>query len=150
VRHRCCSLYDTQDGTAAVPRFFDEPTVVPDFATVDDAENFLVEITRRVGFGELDVQAGLDLSSMTKNWINAKYGREELQIKLAAQGGGSDQHITISGGLPNLPGCNIIGLGGEEPPRMNGHNGPVIEHANADAPALTESANSEAQEPEQP
>ena len=48
-------------GTAAVPRFLDEPTVVPDFATVDDAEQFLVEITRRVGLGELDVQLGLDL-----------------------------------------------------------------------------------------
>ena len=65
----------------------------------------------------------------------------EAQLKqIAAQGGGSEQQITITGGLPPLPGCNIIGLGGEEPPpRVNGHNGhgPVIDHQ--DTPALKDS-----------
>jgi hypothetical protein len=90
-----------------------------------------------VGRGELDFQAGLDLSAMTKNWIDVKYSREELQLKLAVQNGGADQQITITGGLPSLPGCNIIGMGGEEPPpRVNGHNGQVIDHA--EPPVLTE------------
>jgi hypothetical protein len=59
--------------------------VVPDFTSIDEAENYLAEIPRRVGRGELDFQAGLDLSAMTKNWIDAKYAREELQLKLAAR-----------------------------------------------------------------
>jgi hypothetical protein len=45
--------------------------------------------------------------------------------------------------MPALPGTNIIGLGGEEaPPRVNGHSGHVIDHA--DPPALAEAAQSEA------
>ena len=68
--------------------------MLPEFTYIEEAENFLAELTRRVGCGELDFQAGLDLSAMTKNWIDAKYAREELQLKLTAQGGGSEQHIT--------------------------------------------------------
>lgn len=34
--------------TAPTPRFIEEPTVVPDFTSVDDAKNYLAEIPRRV------------------------------------------------------------------------------------------------------
>ena len=47
------------------------------------------------------------------------------------------QQIHITGGLPALPGTNIIGMGGEEhTPQVNGHNGHVIDHV--EPPALTD------------
>ena len=54
------SYKHSKRSTAPTPRFIEEPTVVPDFTSVDDAENYLAEIPRRVGRGELDFQAGLD------------------------------------------------------------------------------------------
>lgn len=47
--------------------------------------------------------------------------------KLAAQGGTGDQTIRIEGGLPALPGTNVIM--NETALGMNGHNGhPAIDH----------------------
>jgi hypothetical protein len=93
--------------TAPTPRYIEEPVVVPQFTSIEQAEEYLAEIPRRVGQGELDFQSGLDLSTLTKNWIDAKYTREELQLKIAAHGGIGEQRITIRGGLSPLPGTNI-------------------------------------------
>jgi hypothetical protein len=116
--------------TAPTPRYIDEPVVVPQFTCIEEAENYLAEIPRRVGQGKLDFQSGLDLSTLTKNWIDAKYAREELQLKLAVHNGiGGEQRITVHGGLPTLPGCENLIM-----PVLNGNeiNGEVI-HA-LDAP----------------
>ena len=51
-----------------------------------------------VGRGELDSQTALELSTLTKNWFDSIYARQEYEIKLAAQGGGSEQTIRILGG----------------------------------------------------
>jgi hypothetical protein len=61
---------------------------------------------------------------------------EELKLKLAAAGGGSEMNIHIIGGLPELPGTNVImphmnGVNGQGH-ELNGH-GPVID---ADKPAI--------------
>jgi hypothetical protein len=117
--------------TAPTPRFIEDPTVVPEFTSIEQAENFLAEIPRVVGRGELDFQAGLDLSAMTKNWIDAQYAREELRLKIASQGGGAEQHIVISGGMPIMPGLENVIMPGQEPTNshaLNGNRGPVIEH----------------------
>jgi hypothetical protein len=111
-------------GVIPVARFIPDQIEVPDFQTVAQAEAYLASIPVLFGKGEIDSQSALELSQLTKNWLDAIYARQDYELKVQAQGGGSEQHITISGGLPSLPGCNIIGLGGEEhTPRMNGHNG---------------------------
>jgi hypothetical protein len=123
--------------TKHTPQFVPDQIEVPTFNTVQEAEAYLAHIPVLLGRGELDSQTALELSQLTKNWLDSIYARQEYEIKLAAQGGGSEQTIRVTGGLPPLSGCNIIGMGGEEPPpRVNGHNGQVIDHA--EPPALTE------------
>jgi hypothetical protein len=139
-------MFHSKRGTLPAPRFFPEQIEVPVFNTVQEAEAYLAHIPVLLGKGELDSQSALELSQLTKNWLDAIYARREYDLKLQAQGGGDQQTIRIEGGLPQLPGTNVIGLGGEPaPPRVNGHNGhgPVIDHT--DTPALNESLPSEAQ-----
>ena len=136
----------SNDATKPTPRFVPEPIEVPVFQSIDQAEDFLNDLSVRLGRGELDSQSALELGSLIKQWINSRRADQELNLKIAAQGGGSDQTIRIEGGMPQLPGTNIIGLGGEEaPPRVNGHNGHVIDHQEPPAlDAATESTQSEA------
>ena len=85
-----------------------------------------------LGRGELDSQSALELSTLTKTWLDAIYAHQEYDLKLQAQGGGADTVIRIEGGLPALPGTNVImddtALG-----RVNGNNGKVIDHAPNDS-----------------
>jgi hypothetical protein len=114
-------------GTLPAPRFVPDQIEVPTFNTVQEAEAYLAHIPVLLGRGELDSQSALELSTLTKNWLDAIYAHQEYDLKLQAQGGGADTVIRIEGGLPPLPGTNVImddtALG------MNGHNGHVIEHA---------------------
>jgi hypothetical protein len=121
-------------GTVPSPRFLSEQIEVPQFTSITQAEDYLASIPVLLAKGEIDSQTALELSTLTKNRLDAIYARQDYDLKLAAQGGGAEQNIRIEGGLPQLPGTNIIGLGGEEPPpRVNGHNGhgPVIDHSDA-------------------
>jgi hypothetical protein len=132
--------------TKPTPRFVPEQIEVPTFNTVQEAEAYLAHIPALLGRGELDSQTALELSTLTKNWLDAIYARQDYELKLQGQGGGAEQQITITGGLPSLPGCNIIGMGGEEhTPRVNGHNGAVIDHQ--EPATAIESVPSEASEP---
>ena len=106
-----------------MPRFLDTPINVPEFTSIDQAENFLADLPQRVGRGELDFQSGLDLSTLTRNWLSARHEREELQLKIEHQGGPRDQTIRLEGGLPALPGTDIIMP--ERPQDLNGH---TIDH----------------------
>ena len=137
VRHRCCSLYDNMTlkmGTAAAPRYLEEQVEVPDFQTVAQAEAYLAHIPVLLGKGEINSQSALELSTLTKNWLDAIYAHQEYDLKLAAQGGGTDTTIRIEGGLPPLPGTNINmsnepSLNGQHVQAINGGgSGPVIEH----------------------
>ena len=132
---------------APTPRFVPEPIEVPAFTSITQAEDYLASIPVLLGKGEINSQSALELSTLTKNWLDAIYARQDYDLKLQAQGGGSEQTIHITGGLPPLSGCNIIGMGGEEhTPQVNGHsNGHVIDH---EAPRpLTKSIQSEGGEP---
>ena len=133
-------------GTLQAPRYVEDAIAIPDFTNIQDAQNFLADIARRSGAGELELQSALDISTLVKNWILSITAQDEYQLKLQAQGGGSDTTIRIEGGLPPLPGTNV-NMAKEPTLQMNGHNGhgPVIDHT--DTPALTESVSSEAQEP---
>ena len=56
-------------GTSVAPRFVDEFIPVPDFTNVQEAQNFLADIARRAGGGELELQCANDISNLVKNWI---------------------------------------------------------------------------------
>jgi hypothetical protein len=105
-------------GALVPPRFIGEPVQVPEFQSTEDAEKFLADLPRRVGLGELDFQSGLDLSTLTRNWISACYEREELQLKIADHGGPTNQVIEIRGGLPVMPGHEDLIM-----PNLNGAHG---------------------------
>ena len=111
---------------------------MPKFETVEDAERFLGNIPSLVNDGQLDRDLAQEYSTLTKNWIDAKYARDELRLKMAqANAGDQEQVIRIEGGLPPLPGTNVIF------PQLNGHKLPEI-------PAPSHSPASEVQAPPPP
>ena len=69
-----------------------------------------------VANGQLDFQSGLELTTMVKAWVDTQYDRSEYELKLANSTGTGDTTIKIEGGLPPLPGTNVI-----MPPKINGH-----------------------------
>jgi hypothetical protein len=130
-------------GTVPAPRFLSDPVVVPSFTSVTHAEDYLASIPVLLGRGELDSQSALELSTLTKNWLDAIYAHQEYDLKLLASNGGTDIAIRIEGGMPALPGTNINMA---KEPSLNGFtNGNLIDHV--DTPAI-ESVPSEGQEPE--
>jgi hypothetical protein len=113
------------------PRFVD-PIETPDFTSVEIAESFLAKITVLVARGQLDIQSGLELSMLTKAWIETQYAKQGIDLKAQAQGQSShDTTIRIEGGLPALPGTNVTmpELNGKKSYEMLEHqssgNGPV-------------------------
>src|SRR5215831_740083 len=103
-------------GTAPVQVYIDVPLDTPEFTHLSDAEQFLAKVAALVARGELDIQTGVELSSLAKAWIDSQYAREELAIK--QYNAGSTEHeqtIRIEGGLPALPGTNIT------MPMLDGH-----------------------------
>jgi hypothetical protein len=111
-------LHSKRSVAAPAPRYIDSPVQVPEFQTVDQAETFLASLPAMLGRGELDSQTALELSTLTRAWISARHEREELQHKLAATGHIiHGQLIRIEGGLPPLPGTDVI------MPDMNGASG---------------------------
>jgi hypothetical protein len=104
------------------PRWVETPIDVPQFTHLSDAEALLAKIASLVAAGSLDIQTGLELSSLAKNWIDAQYAREELAIK--QYNAGSTEHeqtIRVEGGLPALPGTNITMPVLDHGPVTNGH-----------------------------
>jgi hypothetical protein len=117
-------------GMTVAPRFIGEPVQVPNFNSIEEAEMFLAQLSQRAGSGDLDMQSALDLSTLTRAWISACYEREELKLKLATAGHlVRDTVIQVTGGLPDLPGTDII------MPQINGVRG-----STQDLPAATELA----------
>ena len=48
--------------TVPAPRFVPEPITVPNFASIEEAENYLASLPIMLGKGELDSQTALELS----------------------------------------------------------------------------------------
>jgi hypothetical protein len=131
-------LHSKRSVAAPAPRYIDSPVQVPEFQSVDQAETFLASLPVLLGRGELDSQTALELSTLTRAWISARHEREELQLKQIAQGGGGPLEIHIEGGLPPLPGTDII------MPEINqGANGHTIDHIPAPAIEADHSNNPE-------
>jgi hypothetical protein len=96
-------------GVTAPPRFIETVVEVPEFKSIEQAESFLASLAQLFGSSELGSQSALDLSTLVRNWISAKHSAQELEIKrLAANDSNGDQVIRIEGGLPTLPGTDII------------------------------------------
>jgi len=102
------------------PRFIECQIDVPDFTHVSDAEAFLAKIALLVARGHLDIQSGLELSSLVKTWIDSQYAREELNFKVCPPDT-RPQTIRVEGGLPPLPGCAVLMPTLEHGPVTNGH-----------------------------
>ena len=133
-------------GTAPVQVYIDVPLDTPEFTHLSDAEQFLAKVAALVAHGQLDFQAGQNLSALAKNWIDAQYSREELAIKQFNSGSTEhEQTIRIEGGLPALPGTSIVMPVLDGKPVTNGH----ALAAPADAVPAIESA-PKAQDPEPP
>ena len=75
-------------GTLPAPRFVDEPITVPDFQSIDQAEDFLAFIAQRAGKGELELQSANDISNLVRNWIEAKLAHTNTDLKVQAQNSG--------------------------------------------------------------
>jgi hypothetical protein len=109
-------------GTAPVQLYVDVPFEIPEFVHLSDAEQFLARVAALVARGQLDFQAGQNLSALAKNWLDAQYQREELQIKQINAGTTEHEHrIVIEGGLPSLPGSDVIMPTLEGRANANGH-----------------------------
>jgi hypothetical protein len=94
----------------------------PEFTHLSDAEQFLAKVAALVAHGQLDFQAGQNLSNLAPAWITAQYQREELQIKQINSGTSEhEQVIRITGGLPPLPGANVTMPVLDHGPVTNGH-----------------------------
>jgi hypothetical protein len=92
-------------GRLVKPKSGFQPAIsIPDISTIEDAERFLATLVLEGG-PDLDP---VQLSTLVKNWIESKRAGQEFELKLHAQAGSGEQHIVISGGLPDLPGCNVI------------------------------------------
>src|SRR5262249_52858575 len=91
------------------PRFVEESFDIPTFAHLSDAEQFLARIAALDSSSSLHIQTAVELSTLVKNWIDSQYAREELAIKQYNAGSTEhEQRIVVTGGLPHLPGCDVI------------------------------------------
>jgi hypothetical protein len=120
-------------------RFISENFQVPATATVEEAQKFLDELPRRVRDGELDFQSAQEFSILIARALMERRAREELDLKrYTASADTSEQHITVSGGLPPLPGTNIT------MPLINGH--PAIDGTMLPSPDPTNNNDTPAKE----
>jgi hypothetical protein len=103
-----------------VPRFNPTPIDIPEFQTISDAERFLAKIAVLTARGELDFQSALELTTIAKTWIDSKATSEieqrllviEQTIDLPTNG---HRHAAVTGGLPRLPGTDVIMPSGNDP-----------------------------------
>ena len=107
--------------TIPAPRFVEEAIEVRDFASVEEAQDFQKEIASRAAAGELELQASLDISTLVGNWIRSRQASIELNFKVRDPALTPETRILIEGGLPPLPGTDVI------MPEINGHNGHTID-----------------------
>src|SRR6516162_4493974 len=137
-------------GTAPVQIYIDGPLDTPEFTHLSDAEQFLAKVAALVAHGQLDFQAGQNLSALAKSWIDAQYARQELAIKQYNAGSTEhEQRIVISGGLPELPGTSVIMPTLDHGPVTNGH---ALDPPTSAVPAIesTSSASAPETEPGEP
>jgi hypothetical protein len=109
--------YRPKLGIMEPAKYVQTPIEVPVFQTCEDAEVFLIQLAQRVASQELDLVSVEAVSARVLDWIRSKRAGQELELKrINATQDIGDQRITITGGLPALPGTDIIA------PVLNGHH----------------------------
>jgi hypothetical protein len=91
-----------------VPIYVAHAVGVPDFETIEDAESFLLNMSQKVAAGELDLLSAEQIATRIREWISSCRQGEELELKRLAATVDPNPTIRIEGGLPPLPGCDII------------------------------------------
>jgi hypothetical protein len=114
-------------GTTPVPPdpvFIDLAEDLPQPTTIDQAIKNIALLADMKAKGQLDVVKADSLIADQRYIADALLDEAKL---LTAQGGPPQQTIKIEGGLPLLPGCNVIMPDGASTPgeplhEMNGHD----------------------------
>jgi hypothetical protein len=108
----------------------DLTTQAPLLTTAEEGESYLAQLIMELA-SELEP---IELASMIRAYIRAKRDGQELQLKQIEAGASTEVHVKITGGLPELPGTNVI-LPGTESGRFNGHgNSSQLPASNGHAP----------------
>jgi hypothetical protein len=116
IANQIAPYYRPKLGIMEPAKFVQTPIEVPVFTTCEEAEAFLLQLAQRVAAQELDTESTEQVSARVLDWIHSKRAGQELEIKrLNATQDTGDQTIHITGGLPELPGCNIT------MPQLNGN-----------------------------
>jgi hypothetical protein len=121
------------------PRYIDEPLQLPQATSIEQAIKNIAFISDLKATGKIDLDFADSLVADNRAILNALVEEQKL---LLAQGGPAEQHITISGGLPPLPGCDGMIM-----PPINGHSIDAEVVAALDAPQTeSQQSNPPAQE----
>jgi hypothetical protein len=94
----------SKKSTLPPKRYVEEVIEVPDFQSIDQAQDFQKDLARRAAAGELELQVAQDISALIGHWIRSRQDSIELDLKVQAAGGSGEQIIRIEGGLPVMPG----------------------------------------------
>jgi hypothetical protein len=121
----------------AVPVFFDQELSLSKPSTIDEAVNNVAYLSHLKSTGQIDRDWGDNLIQDQRVILNALVDEAKL---LAANQANADHVIRIEGGLPDLPGTQII------MPSMD----PVLESAGAIAPPAPIIRSSGSSEPATP
>jgi hypothetical protein len=110
-------------GSIIAPRYIEEPVDLPRPTTVAQANSNIALISEMKAQGRIDLDFANSLIADNRVIADNIIAEEELKLKLANNRAfADDTTIHITGGLPPLPGCDVI------MPVINGTNGHVIEH----------------------
>src|SRR5262245_42024511 len=101
-------------GAVATPRYIDEPVQLPEPQTIEQANKNIAYISNLKAQGLIDLDFANSLIADNTTIANNLIAEEELKFKISPPET-RDTTITITGGLPALPGTRI------DMPQLNGH-----------------------------
>jgi hypothetical protein len=109
-------------GSIIPPRYIEEPIDLPRPTSLEIANANIALISELKAQGRIDLDFANSLIADNRTIADNLIAEEELKLKLAASPGHQpEQRIIIGGGLPPLPGCDVI------MPQLNGVSGHGME-----------------------
>src|SRR5262245_5931924 len=102
-------------GAVAAPRYIDDPVQLPEPQTIEQANKNIAYISSLKAQGLIDLDFANSLIADNTTIANNLIAEEELKFKIYPPED-RDQRIVISGGLPQLPGCENLIM-----PQLDGH-----------------------------
>jgi hypothetical protein len=117
-----------------VAYYIEHPVDIPQFRTISEAADYLAKIPSLYASGQLDAASSDRLSAQITNWIEAKKASEfEERLTIVEQNLNLSQSTRpVNGGLPSLPGTDVIMPNGraipsalpapDDKPPINGHD----------------------------